>query len=47
VWTLVGGGLIGAGTLTYALVAPKVGRAVKASVTTGPGGAAGSLSFSF
>jgi hypothetical protein len=44
IWTLVGGGLVGAGTVTYALVAPKLGRTVKASALVGPSGAAASIS---
>lgn len=47
VWTLVGAGVLGAGTLTYALVTPKLGRKVKVSASTGPGGAAASMSLSW
>ncbi|MFT3767827.1 MAG: hypothetical protein QM820_20445 [Minicystis sp.] len=44
VWTLVGAGVVGAGTLTYGLVMPRLPQPLRASVSIGPVGASTALS---
>lgn len=43
-WTLVGAGVVAAGTLTYGLLVPRIQRSVRASASIGPAGASAAFS---